>query len=165
MSAGSKRSEAHPGCAEADIWLIVQPAKFLMLEKKLHRKHQAPCGYARKPHQKRLLKTCRSGGAFRNSAEAVILNARPMSYREASPPILFREPDGSQIRKPATKSGPTIRDQGEALAGVHAVLHLSAIAVLKRGEGGSFGIKAGIKPAGRKGKVLVQQRIIGGFDP
>ena len=62
-------------------------------------------------------------GAFSNSTEAVILNTRPMSYREASLSILFREPDGSQIRKPATKPG---------------------------------GIKDGIKPAGRKGKVLVR---------
>jgi hypothetical protein len=37
-------------------------------------------------------------GAFRNSSEAVVLNTRPISYREASLSILFREPDGSQIR-------------------------------------------------------------------
>jgi hypothetical protein len=46
-------------------------------------------------------------------------------------------------------------DQGERLAGVHDVLYPLAIAVLKRGAGGGFGIKDGIKPAGRKGKVLV----------
>jgi hypothetical protein len=53
------------------------------------------------------------------------------------------------------------------LGGVHAVLYPPVIAVLKRGEGGGggFGIKDGIKQAGRKGKVLVRQRIIAGFDP
>jgi hypothetical protein len=58
-------------------------------------------------------------------------------------------------------------DQGERLGGVHAVLYPPAIAVLKQGEGGggSFGIKDGIKQAGRKGKVLVRQRIIAGLDP
>ena len=54
-------------------------------------------------------------GAFSNSTEAVILNTRPMSYREASPPILFREPDGSQIRKPATKPGSTTRIRARGL--------------------------------------------------
>ena len=57
-------------------------------------------------------------------------------------------------------------DQGERLGGVDAVLHPPAIAVLKRGSsGGGFGIKDGIKRAGRKGNVLVRQRIIAGFDP
>ena len=58
-------------------------------------------------------------------------------------------------------------DQGERLGGVHAVLYPPAIAVLKRGEGGGagFGIKDGIKQVGRKGKVLVRQRIIAGLDP
>lgn len=58
-------------------------------------------------------------------------------------------------------------DQGERLGGVHAILYPSAIAVLKRGEGGGggFGIKDGIKQTTRKGKVLVRQRIIARFDP
>src|SRR6516225_10567385 len=56
-------------------------------------------------------------------------------------------------------------DQGERLGGVHAVLYPPAISVLKRGEGGGFGIKNGIKQAGPKGKVLVPQRIIAELDP
>jgi hypothetical protein len=58
-------------------------------------------------------------------------------------------------------------DQGERLGGVHAVLYPPAIAALKQGEGegGGFGIKDGIKQAGRKGKVLVRQRFIAGLDP
>ena len=58
-------------------------------------------------------------------------------------------------------------DQGERLGGVYAVLYPPAIAVLKRGEGrgGGFGIKDGIKQAGRKEKVPVRQRIIARFDP
>ena len=81
---------------------------------------------------------------------------------------MFREPDGySEFRKPATKARADDTDQGERLGGVHAVLYPPAIAVLKQGEGegGGFGIKDGIKQAGRKGKVLVRQRTIAGFDP
>jgi len=108
-------------------------------------------------------------GAFRNSSEAVVLNTRPISYREASRSTLFREPDGSQYG--TSETGNEIRaddtDQGGRLGGVHAVLYPPAIAVLKQGEGegGGFGIKDGIKQAGRKGKVLVRQQIIAGFDP
>jgi len=77
---------------------------------------------------------------------------------------LFREPDGSQIGNEARADD---TDQGERLGGVHAVLYPPAIAVLKRGErgGGGFGIKDGIKQAGRKEKVPVRQRIIARFDP
>ena len=108
-------------------------------------------------------------GAFRNSSEAVVLNTRPISYREASRSTLFREPDGSQYG--TSETGNEIRaddtDQGGRLGGVHAVLYPPAIAVLKQGEGegGGFGIKDGIKQAGWKGKVLVRQRFIAGLDP
>jgi len=88
---------------------------------------------------------------------------------EASPSILFREPDGSQILNFGNRQRARAddADQGERLGGVHAVLYPPAIAVLKQGEGegGGFGIKDGIKQAGRKGKVLVRQQIIAGFDP
>ena len=105
-------------------------------------------------------------GAFRNSSEAVVLNTRPISYREASPSILFREPDGySEFRKPATKARADDTDQGERLGGVHAVLYSPAIGVLKRGEGGGFGIKGGIKRAGRNGKSLCGNGLLQGSIP
>ena len=60
-----------------------------------------------------------------------------------------------------------MRSFSPARVTVCAVLYPPAIAVLKRGEGGSggFGIKDGIKQADRKGKFLVRQRIIAGLDP
>ena len=70
--------------------------------------------------------------------------------------------EGSRQRSRADNT-----DQGERRGGVHAVLYPPTIIVLKRGEGGGrgFGIKDGIKQAGRRGKVLARQRLIVGFDP
>jgi len=74
---------------------------------------------------------------------------------------------GGRTRDPGNEARADDTDQGERLGGVHAVLYPPTIAALKRGEvgGGGFGIKVGIKHAGRNGKVLVRQRIIAGFDP
>ena len=89
---------------------------------------------------------------------------------EASPSILFREPrwqPNSELRKPATKPGPTTRIRARGFAASMPFFIRPASAVLKRGEGGGggFGIKDGIKQVGQKGKVLVRQRIIAGSIP
>ena len=89
---------------------------------------------------------------------------------EASPSILFREPDGSQILHFGNRQrspGPTTRIRARGFAASMPVFIRPASAVLKRGEGGGggFGIKDGIKQVGQKGKVLVRQRIIAGSIP
>jgi hypothetical protein len=97
-------------------------------------------------------------------AETIAIEARFLTIDFVS---RARWQKNSELRKPATKPGPTTRIRARGLGGVHAVLYPPAIAVLKRGEdgGGGVGIKDGIKQAGRKGKVLVRQRIIARFDP
>ena len=91
-------------------------------------------------------------------------STRPMSYREALPSILFENPMAAKF---GTSEIPGRRYGSGREAWRRLCRFLSArdCRFKARGGGGGFGIKDGIKQAGRKEKVIVLQWILARFDP